>query len=85
MYIKVYNISNTKRFFELILQCKGTVEIVNDDGLHISMIEHGNPENLPAIAASYVRGVVEELELALTCNDDAIKIMRYLCGMKRTA
>ena len=38
--MKVYNITNTREFFNKLSACKGSVELVDKNGLHLELT-HG--------------------------------------------
>ena len=82
--MKIYNIENTKDFFETLSECEGNVELVSNNGEHITLNKaHGN--NLNLLSETYVDGMIKEIELAFTNKTDAVKIFEYLSGMHNVA
>ena len=37
--MKIFNIQNTRRFFERLSECEGDIEIVNEEGMHLSLFD----------------------------------------------
>ncbi len=78
--MKVYNITDTKKFFETLRKCTGNVDVVNDEGKQMSLIVDGH-ESLSALAAAYVKGTIEELELHFSKPQDIQFVAQYLVAM----
>lgn len=85
MDIKIYRISDVRNFFDMISKCRGHVEVVSEDGLHISVNDCGKQENLSLLAVTYTKGIINELHLSVSSPQDAIRIVNYLLGMKADA
>ncbi len=76
MKMKVMNITDLERFFEVIDQCEGKVELIT---------ENGDKFNLKSKLSQYVSltkvffgGVVPVVELVTHCPSDTGRIMRYM-------
>ena len=76
MNIKVKNITDIEKFFGVIDQCEGKVELVT---------ENGDTFNLKSKLGQYVSlskvffgGVVPVVELVTHCPSDAGRIVRYM-------
>ena len=82
--MKIYNIENTKEFFETLSECEGNVELVSDNGEHITLSSK-NGENLNLLSETYVDGKIKEIELAFSDKTDAVRIFEYLTGMHNVA
>ncbi|MGN0131206.1 MAG: polya polymerase [Lachnospiraceae bacterium] len=81
--MKIYNISDTKKFFEVLFQCNGDVELVSAEGIHISLKEEGRKnDHLGLLAETYLRGTIREMELSFLDPRDAEMVCGYLTGMK---
>ena len=82
--MKIYNIENTKELFETISECKGKVELVNEDGRHIELsTKEGGNVNL--LSETYVSGSIKEMELCFSNKEDACKVFMFLSGLKNVA
>ncbi|MBO4845203.1 MAG: hypothetical protein J5525_02740 [Lachnospiraceae bacterium] len=82
--MKIYNIENTKEFFETLSECEGNVELVNDNGEHITL-SNKNGENLNLLSETYVDGSIKEIELSFSDKTDAVRMFTYLSGMHNVA
>lgn len=82
--MKIYNIENTKNFFETLSACEGNVELVGNKGEHITLNSE-NGENLNLLSETYVDGMIKEIELAFSNKNDAVKMFQYLSGMHNVA
>lgn len=80
--MKFYNICDTKRFFEVLAQCTGVVELVSDEGLHITLNDDCAERNLAMLAQTYVRGSIHCMELAFQKSGDAVMMCNYVMNMK---
>ncbi len=78
--MKVYNIQDTNAFFYRLARCEGDVEVVNKQGMHLSLIDN-NHKQLDTIAASYAEGKINEIELFFLKPEDAIMMLEYLAAM----
>lgn len=82
--MKIYNICNTKRFFEVLSRCTGPVELVNDEGKRIALNAEPEAWNLAMLAQTYVNGVIRSMELSFVNPEDAAKMCDYLTNMKES-
>lgn len=80
--MKIYNVDDTKKFFEMLSRCSKDVEVVNGEGLHISLKEEGGNDQLGLLAAAYLRGNIREMELCFVDPEDVKIVCDYLAGMK---
>ncbi len=78
--MKIYNIKDTKAFFNRLTRCKGDVEIVNKQGMHLSLVDN-NHKQLDTVAASYADGKINEIELFFLKPEDAVMMLQYLASM----
>ncbi len=83
--MKIYNVSDTKRFFETLMTCEGDIEVVSNEGMHITLSEDRNSENLKVMAETFVSGMIKELELSFNNPKDAVKICEFLATMELAA
>ena len=82
--MKIYNIENTKEFFETLNECEGNVELVNNQGEHIEL-NSKKGSNLNILSETYVDGIIKEMELCFANKNDAVKIFQFLSGMHNVA
>lgn len=82
--MKIYNIKNTKKFFETLSECKGDVELVNAEGKHIALSDKTG-SNLNILSETYVNGMIKEIELSFADQKDAVMIFQYLSAMNNVA
>ncbi len=78
--MKIYNIQDTKVFFNRLTKCKGDVEIVNKQGMHLSLVDN-NHKQLDTVAASYADGKINEIELFFLKPEDSVMMLQYLVAM----
>ena len=78
--MKIYNIKDTGRFFDRLTKCDGDVELVNKEGMHISLIDNDH-KNLDTVAASYADGKINEIELCFLKPQDSVRMLEYLVAM----
>lgn len=78
--MKVYNIRNSKRFFEHLAGCRGTVELVNENGIHLTVTS--GKENADLLPMTYVDGEIRQMELVFERREDCHYIMSYLINLE---
>ncbi len=78
--MKIYNIKDTRKFFDRLTRCDGDVELVNDKGMHLSLFESDH-KNLDTVAASYADGKINEIELCFLKPRDSIMMLEYLVAI----
>ncbi len=78
--MKIYNIQDTKAFFNRLTKCKGAVEVVNKQGKHLSLIDSDHKQ-LDTVAASYADGKINEIELLFLRPEDSVMMLEYLAAM----
>ncbi len=66
--MKVYNIKNSKKFFEKLNDCKGTVTLLDEDGEQMPVSQSMNS----------IDGTIRQLEIKFQDNQDSIHILNYL-------
>lgn len=80
--MKLYNIENVEEFFNVVDQCKGTVELVSKEGDRL---------NLKSQLTKYIavanlfnnKSMIDELELVAYDPDDTERLLDYMFGGKR--
>jgi len=82
--MKIYNVNNTKKFFETLSACEGNVELVNNNGEHI-LLNTKKGKNLNLLSETYINGMIKEIELAFSNKQDAVKMFQFLSTMNNAA
>ena len=77
--MKVYNIKNSRRFFERLAGCQGTVELVNEEGMPLTVT--GGKEKANMLPMTYMDGEIRQMELAFERQEDCHYIMSYLINL----
>ena len=81
--MKVYNITNTREFFNKLSACKGSVELVDENGLHLELT-HGR-EVLEILPFSYMYGTIDQMELVFRDPQDCAMIVTYLMNKRKAS
>lgn len=76
--MKIYNISDTQKFFSQIASCEGTVEILNGAGMPLTLKTTEDKERIRLLAQAYTSGSLNGIEIK--CHDprDNDRMCRYL-------
>lgn len=78
--MKVYNIRDSKRFFKQLAGCEGVVELVNEEGTHLTVTRgKEKPDLLPM---TYMDGEIKQMELVFERQEDCQYIMSYLMNLE---
>lgn len=77
--MKVYNIRDSKSFFKHLAGCQGTVELVNEEGIHLTVIR--GKESAELLPMTYVDGEIKQMELAFERWEDCHYMMSYLINL----
>ena len=75
--MKIYNISDTKRLFNILSTCDGTVEIKNTEGTFIKLETAEEKGRLNLLAQIYASGKIDVLELRLHDPRDQKRLYYY--------
>ena len=74
--MKIKNITNPQKFFEMLNSCKGTVELVTSEGDRL---------NLKSKLCQYITltqmvkdATIDEVELIVSEPEDMVKLLDYL-------
>lgn len=81
--MKVYNIRDSREFFEQLTACKGTVELVNEEGKHLTLLEE--PLTPDMMLMTYFQGTIREMELIFQDQEDCSRILHYLMNKRHLA
>ena len=74
--MKVMNITNLEKFFNVIDQCEGKVELVTENGDRYNL--KSKLSQCVSLAKSVFGGNISELELITHNSADTNKIYRYM-------
>ena len=76
--MKVQNIKDVNKFFEVIEECDGKVELVTNEGDRLNL--KSQLTKYVAIANLFSDGTVKELELVAYEPKDVEKLINYMVG-----
>ena len=74
--MKVQNITNIDKFFEVIDSCKGKVELVTGEGDRLNL--KSKLSQYVSMANIFSDGTIEELELVAYEPDDINKLINFM-------
>ncbi len=76
----IYNITEPRKFIELLSSCSGRIDLIADNGLFAEI----KPDGLPVAALPRVllASYIEKITLTFRKKEDAQKVMNYIMGMK---
>jgi len=78
--MKIYNIRDSREFFEKLSTCKGKVKLVNENGTQMELTP--GTADLNAFPLVYFRGTIREMEVIFQDAEDWRNIVSYLMNMK---
>ena len=76
--MKIQNISDVNKFFAVIDQCKGTVELVSPEGDRINL--KSKLTQYLSMATIFSNGYIKELELIVHEPEDMKKVVEFMMG-----
>lgn len=74
--MKIQNISDVDKFFQVIDQCKGTIELVSREGDRINL--KSKLSQYLSMATIFSNGYINELELVAYEPEDIERLIRYM-------
>lgn len=74
--MKIQNISDVNKFFAVIDQCKGTVELVSPEGDRINL--KSKLTQYLSMATMFSNGYIKELELVAHDEEDVERLIKYM-------
>ena len=75
--MKIYNVENPEKFLEVIKQCKGTVELISQEGDRLNL----KSELTKYLAISKLfadNTLINNMELVVSDPDDVKFLMQYM-------
>ena len=74
--MKIQNIDNVEKFFEVIDQCKGVVELVSPVGDRINL--KSKLSQYVSLATMFSNGYVRELDIVAHEKEDVERLIKYM-------
>ena len=74
--MKIQNISDVEKFFQVIDQCKGTIELVSAEGDRINL--KSKLSQYLSMASIFSNGYINELELVAYEPEDVERLIKYM-------
>ena len=74
--MKIQNITDVEKFFKVIDQCKGTVELVSPEGDRINL--KSKLAQYLSMATIFSNGYIKELDLGAHDKEDIERLIKYM-------
>ena len=74
--MKVKNITDIERFFDVIDDCKGKVELVTSEGDRLNL--KSKLSQYVSLANVFSDGTIEEIEIIIHEKEDREKLIKYM-------
>lgn len=74
--MKIQNITDVDKFFQVVDSCKGTVELVSPEGDRINL--KSKLAQYLSIATIFSNGYIKELELVAYDKEDIDRLIRFM-------
>ncbi len=74
--MKIQNITDVEKFFEVVGECKGTVELLSPEGDRINL--KSKLSQYLSMATIFSNGYVRELELVAHEKEDVDRLIRFM-------
>ena len=74
--MKIQNITDVEKFFQVVDQCKGTVELVSPEGDRINL--KSKLTQYLSMATMFSNGYIKELELEAHDEEDVERLIKYM-------
>ena len=74
--MKIQNITDVDKFFSVINECRGTVELVSQEGDRINL--KSKLTQYLAMASIFSNGYIKELELVAYDSEDIDRLIRFM-------
>ena len=74
--MNIQNISDVEKFFQVIDQCKGTIELVSAEGDRINL--KSKLSQYLSMASIFSNGYINELELVAHEPEDVERLIKYM-------
>ena len=74
--MKIQNVTDVDKFFKVIDECKGTVELVSPDGDRINL--KSKLAQYVSIASIFANGYIRKLDLVAHEKEDIERLIRFM-------
>ena len=74
--MKIQNITDVEKFFQVVDQCRGTVELVSPEGDRINL--KSKLTQYLSMATMFSNGYIKELELVAHDEEDVERLIKYM-------
>ena len=74
--MKIQNITDVEKFFSVIDQCRGTVELVSPEGYRINL--KSKLAQYLSMATIFSNGYIKELDLVAHEKEDIERLIKYM-------
>ena len=74
--MKVQNITDVEKFFKVVDECKGTVELVSPEGDRINL--KSKLAQYVSMASIFSNGYIKELELVAYDQEDIDRLIKFM-------
>ncbi len=74
--MKIQNITDVEKFFNVINQCKGTVELISPEGDRINL--KSRLTQYLSMATIFSNGYIKELDLVAHEKEDVERLIQYM-------
>ena len=81
--MKIYNIRNSRSFFEKLAECRGKVEIIGQNGEIVDFSEKG--EKFAGSALSCYSGFIPSIEVRFQYPEDLNNILGFVMNHRNIA
>lgn len=78
--MKVMNIDDPEKFFDVINQCKGTVELVTKEGDRLNL--KSQLTKYVALTKLFADNAIQEMELVAHDPEDVSRLLDYMVNSK---
>ena len=83
--MKIFQITDTEKFFNRLSQCRGEVQVVGKNGSSILLGSHSDSEKIELLRNVYGSGTIDQIELKFTDNGDVINMISFMTSMNVAA
>lgn len=74
--MKIQNITDVEKFFQVVDECKGTVELVSTEGDRINL--KSKLAQYLSMATIFSNGYIKELELVAYDKEDVDRLIKFM-------
>lgn len=74
--MKIHNITDVDRFFQVVDECRGTVELVSPEGDRINL--KSKLAQYLSMATIFSNGYIKELELVAYDKEDVDRLIKFM-------